>query len=197
MIYRDRRTLTLRFLNEVICGDGSKELSNDAYYSATVLKGYLSSDPIAQSELIQMHLAVLKKHFKTLALKPQDSAVASDRFDEAVKLWNYWGKQEDVRKEVEAMLNRLYSVVEELETRSSSLNLDELKLLSAFAYTYYLTLDLFNSNRLSQINSLNVYKAIIEAQKLVTRLGYYPYSPKPSQIEFYASKREESIDALL
>lgn len=189
MIYRDRRTLTLRFLNEVTCGDGSKELSNDAYYSATVLKGYLSSDPIAQSELIQMHLAVLKKHFKTLALKPQGSAIASDRFDEAVKLWNYWGKQEDVRKEVEAMLNRLYSVVEELETRSSSLNLDELKLLSAFASTYCLTLDLFNSNRLSQINSLNVYKAIIEAQKLVTRIGYYP--------EFYASKREESIDALL
>lgn len=200
MIYRNRTALTLRFVQEVVSGEIRTMLSKESLLAAYSLKACLSNSQAYHHEEAQCYLAVLKHHFNSLIALNSNLEYACELFEEAVKLWNYWGKQDKVRRAIEAKLSELYGLVEEFSTGESSLSIKEEAFVRSFEVTYKLSLDLFASNNLSQIEIVQVYKALAESvarAKAACRNMQETVSEAqvwlPSAPEYY----EMSIDDLL
>jgi len=172
MSYSDRRTLTLGLLQKALSGESNTTLSYEARYAAEYLRTYLRVSPDQNHEVVQSQLAILKKHFNDLSARTASPDYSSDLFEEAVKLWNYWGHQSEIRNEIEAGLNSIYSVVEELETNGKALTSEERAVVNSFGRLHRLTLALFASNRLVARKVITVYTALSDTIELIKVVGY-------------------------
>lgn len=201
MSYSDRKTLTLAFIQEVLSGESRRDLNYKALYAAEYLRAHLRSVSLPDNDQVQAQLAILKKHFNSIAAQTVIDGYSSKLFEEAVRLWSYWGNPSEIRNETEAGLNSIYGVVEELETNGKELTGKEREVVNSFVRAHRLTLDLFASNRAVTRKAIDVYKALSDTVELIKAIGYESWLNDSGRQSWIACRttthHQEGIDDFL